>query len=478
MHRRQFSLVTLNCLFFSFFHTNKIIYIYTHIYTCIFCLSRINRLAWLYLPFFQMATGAIGGTDAALEFSRVAAETTQPVPKLKPIASFGLITDIHHADHDDKWNYAGTFLRRYRNSSKLVQQASEYWCNETFPIAFVIQLGDLIDGFCQIDQTSSRDLQTILEQFESIANACPIYHIWGNHEFYNFTREELLHGPLCSFETKDIAPGHYGTIQVCSNLRVIAIDTYELSLLGIEAENEAYSQALDLLKKNNPNENLNDPTGLVGFEQRFIRLNGGVTSRQLIWLRKQLQAAKDRNEKVIVVGKQFISISKISPNHHRIETILTEKLVRSIHSRWLAFLRWDSKDVLYIEPWENSTVESVLFVVRRSHSSSSQCRRWTCSALELRGRTGCSLVIRGSRSRVHRWSCSWRWLLRRSEEDSSFNHARRGGMRFRSERFRNGTRLRGSSHHPRLWTHWHLSDWLRNVNVWMRPVLLANMFQI
>ena len=236
-----------------------------------------------------MATEAIAETDSALI--------------IKPIASFGLITDIHYADHDDKWNYARTFLRRYRNSLQLVQQASQHWCNETFPIAFVLQLGDLIDGFCQMDQTSSRDLRTVLERFQSIANTCPIYHIWGNHEFYNFTREELLNGPLCSFETRDIAPGHYGSVQVCSSLRVIAIDTYELSLLGIEKENDVYIQALNLLKKNNPNENLNDPTGLDGHQQRFLQLNGGLTSRQLTWLQTQLEAARDRKEKVIVVGK-------------------------------------------------------------------------------------------------------------------------------------------------------------------------------
>jgi manganese-dependent ADP-ribose/CDP-alcohol diphosphatase len=225
------------------------------------------------------------------------------IEKDLPIVSFGLITDIHYADNDDRWNYSKTFLRRYRNSLKLVEQACNYWTNRKYPIAFLIQLGDLIDGLCEINKTSEKDLQTILKQFEQIST---IYHIWGNHELYNFTREELLNGPLCSFNTEKISPGHYGTIEVCSNLRIIAIDTYELSLLGIDKDHENYIQAMNLLKKYNNNENINDPTGLDGYDQRFIRLNGGLTEKQLSWLKEQLHQSRYHHEKVLIIGNIFI----------------------------------------------------------------------------------------------------------------------------------------------------------------------------
>jgi manganese-dependent ADP-ribose/CDP-alcohol diphosphatase len=223
---------------------------------------------------------------------------------LTPIVSFGLITDIHYADNDDRWNYSKTFLRRYRNSLKLVDQACHYWLTRENRISFIIQLGDIIDGLCQINQTSVNDLKTILEQFRNIA---PIYHLWGNHELYNFTREELLNGPLCSFDTKNISPGHYGTFEVCPKLRIIAIDTYELSLLGVENDSESYIQAMEFLRKYNQNENINDPTGLEGHQQRFIRLNGGLTQKQLNWLKEQLVKAKDLNEKIIIIGKRHVS---------------------------------------------------------------------------------------------------------------------------------------------------------------------------
>jgi len=228
-----------------------------------------------------------------------AIETKDLNENLKPIISFGLITDIHYADNDDRWNYSKTFLRRYRNSLKLVEQACHYWLNNKYPISFVIQLGDIIDGLCQINEASRKNLNTILKQFNNISK---IYHLWGNHELYNFTRFELLNGPLCSFNTKNISPAHYGIIEVCSNLKIIAIDTYELSLLGVDKDSEDYLQALNLLRKYNQNENVNDPTGLDGYQQRFIQLNGGVTQKQLHWLKEELIKAKNLHENVIIIG--------------------------------------------------------------------------------------------------------------------------------------------------------------------------------
>jgi manganese-dependent ADP-ribose/CDP-alcohol diphosphatase len=229
---------------------------------------------------------------------------------IKPIISFGLITDIHYADNEDRWNYEKTFLRRYRNSLNLVDQACHYWLNNKYSVSFVIQLGDIIDRLCGINKTSKNDLKTILKQFKNIST---IYHIWGNHELYNFTRNELLNGPLCSFNTKNISPGHYGTIEVCSNLRIIALDTYELSLLGVDEDSEIYLQALNILRKYNQNENINDPTGLNGYQQRFIQLNGGLTQKQLYWLKEQLIKSKNLHENVIIIGNYIETFSSLFP---------------------------------------------------------------------------------------------------------------------------------------------------------------------
>jgi len=219
-----------------------------------------------------------------------------------PIISFGLITDIHYADNDERWNYTKTHLRRYRNALKLVNEACNYWLNGKYSISFILQLGDLIDGICFKNKTSINDLNTILEEFTKNFQSLQIYHIWGNHELYNFTRMELLNGPLCSFDTKQTSPGHYGTIEICPNLRIIALDTYEFSALGVEKDSEVYIQSIELLRKHNQNEILNDPTGLRGHQRRFVEFNGGIPLKQLDWLKEQLTESKNRNEKVIIIG--------------------------------------------------------------------------------------------------------------------------------------------------------------------------------
>jgi manganese-dependent ADP-ribose/CDP-alcohol diphosphatase len=221
---------------------------------------------------------------------------------IKPIISFGIITDIHYADNEDRWNYTKTHLRRYKNALKLVNEACHYWINGKYSISFILQLGDIIDGVCFTNKTSVKDLNTILEQFTQNFKSLPIYHIWGNHELYNFSRTELLNGPLCSFDTKQSSPGHYGTFEVCPNLRIIALDTYELSALGVQNDSEVYIQAMELLKKHNQNENSNDPTGLRGHQRRFVQFNGGITPKQLNWLKEQLIESKNRNEKTIIIG--------------------------------------------------------------------------------------------------------------------------------------------------------------------------------
>jgi manganese-dependent ADP-ribose/CDP-alcohol diphosphatase len=220
----------------------------------------------------------------------------------KPIVSFGLIADIQYADNEDRWNYTKTHLRRYRNSLKLVDEACNYWLNGKYSISFILQLGDLIDGICFTNKTSFNDLNTVLEPFKKNFKSLPIYHIWGNHELYNFNRNELLNGPLCSFDTKQTSPGHYGTFEVCPNLRIIALDTYEFSALGVEEDSEVYIQSMELLRKHNQNESGNDPTGLRGHQRRFVQFNGGLTPKQLNWLNEQLTEAKNRNEKVIIIG--------------------------------------------------------------------------------------------------------------------------------------------------------------------------------
>ena len=92
---------------------------------------------------------------------------------------------------------------------------------------------------------------------------------------------------------------------MCPNLRIIALDTYEFSALGIEENDPIYIEAINLLRKHNTNESLNDPTNLRGHQRRFVQFNGALNSTQMNWLNEQLTQAQNRNEKVIIIGRSL-----------------------------------------------------------------------------------------------------------------------------------------------------------------------------
>lgn len=219
-----------------------------------------------------------------------------------PLVSFGLITDIQYADHDDLWNYNKTALRRYRNALKLTDEACRYWSNAKFPISFILQLGDIIDGLSSQNGQSQTALDTILKTFRTTFPNLPMYNCWGNHELYNFSRSQLLNGPLRSFHSKDIEPAHYGIIDVCPQLRILAIDTYDFSALGVDETSDVYIKSMELLRKYNKNESPNDPTGLRGHQRRFVQFNGGVSDKQLEWIKQELNRAKTEDTKIILIG--------------------------------------------------------------------------------------------------------------------------------------------------------------------------------
>ncbi|CAF0768189.1 unnamed protein product [Didymodactylos carnosus] len=226
-------------------------------------------------------------------------------PPLIPLSSS--LAPTPPPDNDDCWNHLKTYLRRYRNALNLLNEACSKWkiIHHETPLLFILQLGDIIDGISFKNGKSDQDLKTILEPFNQLKSEihCQIYHHWGNHDFYNFKREILHSLPLCSFDTKQIYPAHYGTFEVCKHLRIISLDTYETSGLGVDKTSTVYQQAVDMLKKHNSNDNLNEPGNLRGHQKRFVLFNGGVSDKQLEWLNRQLAEAVENNEKIIITGE-------------------------------------------------------------------------------------------------------------------------------------------------------------------------------
>ena len=154
-----------------------------------------------------------------------------------------------------------------------MKEAVKDWKNN-HDLKFLIQLGDLIDGKSKSINDSARALDVVLTELKSSfreADADKILHIWGNHEFYNFLRHEMIHLPLNTAKilSQNLdANANYYTYDVTPKLRLICLDFYKFAVLGYEETDEVYQRAYELLNKHNKNEDKNSYNGLRGHAQR------------------------------------------------------------------------------------------------------------------------------------------------------------------------------------------------------------------
>ncbi|NXE51364.1 ADPRM diphosphatase, partial [Casuarius casuarius] len=214
--------------------------------------------------------------------------------------SFGVIADIQYADAEDGYDFWGCRRRYYRHSLRLLRAAVEAWAAEQPPPAFVLQLGDTIDGVNARRGAAESALERVLAALRRLP--APVHHVWGNHELYNFSRERLARSGLNSRPAA--AAGPAGDCQAyhfspAPRFRFVVLDAYDLSVLGRDAAAPRHRQALRLLKEKNPNENLNSPAGLK--EPQFVEFNGGFSQDQLDWFNEVLKTSDENQEKVVVM---------------------------------------------------------------------------------------------------------------------------------------------------------------------------------
>ena len=243
----------------------------------------------------------------------------------RPLFSFGLISDVQYADADDGHDYTGTRRRSYRNSLQGLREAVTSWNTSQFPVKFVLQLGDLVDARNKEKGQSRVALARVLQECQRFKGE--FHHIWGNHEFYNFSRTELYDLPLSPAYVEqnpfvfDSAPsdglkisvpmpgdinnnGGYYSFSPNPDFLFIMLDTYGKSMLGYEPDSPEFKESEAFLKSMNPNTDLNDPSGLEGVAQRLCMFNGAVDDSQLIWLDNTLKGAEANGQKVVVAGER------------------------------------------------------------------------------------------------------------------------------------------------------------------------------
>ena len=239
--------------------------------------------------------------------------------------SFGLITDIQYADINDRPNYSKTKWRRYRNALFCLQEAVAQWKEAKRSLAFIVQLGDIIDGYNShlVDASdnkrnfSKEALDTVLNEFSKLPLGTPVFHNVGNHELYNFSREELARSVLHPFNScpsasyltmhqshpvtsKEETKPFYFSFTPHPKFCFVYLDSYDISILGEDESSPRYKQGIGMIRRHNKNEDLQSPDGLCGLERRFVRFNGAIGMEQLLWLQSTLKKAEEQGQKVVI----------------------------------------------------------------------------------------------------------------------------------------------------------------------------------
>ena len=243
-----------------------------------------------------------------------ATENIQITMEDVPSFTFGVIADVQYADLDDGSNFSKTVVRRYRNSLSILDKATQQWASQTSnPIQAILQLGDLLDGQCTFKKLDlDKCVKSVLAPFGRFPKEIPRFDIIGNHECYNFSRDALRGKTKCPLNTSQVdpitrCPSSYYSYVVAPGVRFVVLDAFEISTAN--GKNDPTTDtAIQYLKSDGRNktdfliDGVDWATGLTGLEKRFVPYNGMMSTTQLAWLAKTLDAALVANEKCVVAS--------------------------------------------------------------------------------------------------------------------------------------------------------------------------------
>eukprot|EP00929_Paragymnodinium_shiwhaense_P113588 TRINITY_DN81874_c0_g1_i1.p1 TRINITY_DN81874_c0_g1~~TRINITY_DN81874_c0_g1_i1.p1 ORF type:complete len:360 (-),score=47.85 TRINITY_DN81874_c0_g1_i1:91-1170(-) len=227
-----------------------------------------------------VATTGIAGAD----------ESEQPV-------RVGLIADVQYADAEDGSDYAKTEIRHFRNALKILSNAVKTWNAEG--VDTLVQLGDIIDGINSKAGQSEAALQSVLNVFNQ-CTARRRFDLVGNHELYNFSKEDLPSRLNCTCPSSG---KFYYSAPLSGSWEAIFLDPYEIALMGLAKDSDNAKRAVDLMEKNNPNVLSGGGDWFDGLpinKHRWVPYNGAVADEQLQWLRTKCAELASTNRFAIV----------------------------------------------------------------------------------------------------------------------------------------------------------------------------------
>ncbi|WP_423738104.1 metallophosphoesterase [Chitinophaga caseinilytica] len=182
------------------------------------------------------------------------------------VIKFGLIADIQYADVETR----GT--RAYRNSLQKLENAVADLNRQQMP--FLVNLGDITDR-------NAADLSPVLKELRKFRKH--VYNTTGNHDYKGIRKNDSLYKVLGM-------PAEYYSFKK-GNWRFVMLNTNEVAAYsnveGTFREKELEGM-MDRIKATN---------GRNGEEY-----NGGISSRQMEWLKALLDEAQRKGENVLILS--------------------------------------------------------------------------------------------------------------------------------------------------------------------------------
>lgn len=217
-------------------------------------------------------------------------------PETRPsgprILSFGIVADVQYAEKETSG------ARRYRAGVERLGQCVDDWRGQD--LAFVIQVGDLIDGG-ETPGATREDLQRVLRVLEPLGEN--MRHVVGNH-CLTLPRDELLRCLKLERAYYCFDEGPW---------RFIILDTMDVSVMGWPQDSPPYKKAQAYLEDH----------------PEAARYNGAVGAQQRKWLRARLEEARAAGRRVITFShhplvKEAAPESLLAWNHRQVNRILEE----------------------------------------------------------------------------------------------------------------------------------------------------------
>ncbi|KAK9814127.1 hypothetical protein WJX72_000984 [[Myrmecia] bisecta] len=211
-----------------------------------------------------------------------------------PLFSFGVVADTQYGDLEDTHDEGRT--QRYREVPAKLQAAVADWTSSPARLAFILTLGDIIQGNTSQAATQA-DLDVILGALAPLA-AVPVHHVLGNH-CLSLARQ--------SIQEQLGIPASYYMVQLPAHWRLIVLDTTEMSGHSGYPETSQQGREAKAYQDSHP---------MSERDRQMASWNGGIASEQMKWLQGQLHQAKQAGEQVIMACHHQFGQGAARPTHY------------------------------------------------------------------------------------------------------------------------------------------------------------------